>query len=77
MRRSGLGKKQGWVFIKTGMRSPAIRSRNMAVRPLASWPRSEWPEEASAYVRECAANEPDEKLKTWFEALLAGEPLEP
>lgn len=68
--------RQGWPFIKAGMKSPVIRNRNMAIRALGAWPRAEWPTEAEGYARGCAANEPDEKVRAWFEKLIAGQPLE-
>lgn len=67
--------RQGWPFIKAGMKSPVIRNRNMAIRALAAWPREDWPTEADGYVRGCASNEPDENVREWFEKLISGKPL--
>ncbi|MCC6333981.1 MAG: hypothetical protein IT380_08335 [Myxococcales bacterium] len=69
--------RQGWPFLRAGMKSPVTRNRNLAIRALGAWPRADWPEEAEAYVRGCAAAEPDEKVRAWFERLLAGQPLNP
>jgi hypothetical protein len=62
---------RGWRLIRVGMRSPVIRNRHMAIRALGAWRRSEWPPEAEPYVRKCASEEPDEKVRSSFEKLLA------
>ena len=66
----------GWPLIEAGMRSPVTRNRFMAIRALAAWPRTDWPDGAEAYVRACRDDEPDEDAQATFSKLLAGEPLD-
>jgi hypothetical protein len=33
---------RGATLIETGLKSPVVRNRNMAVAALAVWPRGEW-----------------------------------
>ncbi len=66
----------GWALIKTGLRSPVVRNRNMAIRALAGWDRGQWPEGAAELVENCRAEEPEEDVKESFAKLLAGEPLD-
>jgi hypothetical protein len=63
----------GWKLVKTGLRSPVVRNRNMAIRALAGWETEQWPPDAREYIERCHKDEPDEDVKTKFTKLLAGE----
>jgi hypothetical protein len=65
---------RGWALIRTGLRSPVVRNRHMAVRALAAWQRSEWPGEADLLLRQSAKAEPDGELRGAMENLIAGRP---
>jgi hypothetical protein len=59
----------GWREIKAGLASRFFRSRNIALRAFAKWPRDGWPADAQAALLECAEVEPDAKLKATLIAL--------
>lgn len=65
----------GWDLVKTGLRSPVVRNRNMAMRALAGWGAKNWPADAGTLLEQCHKDEPDDKVKETFAKLLAGEPL--
>jgi hypothetical protein len=63
---------RGWRFIKAGLSSPVVRNRNMAIRALASWPRTSWADEMQTLVQRAWDAEPNKDVKQRFESLLAG-----
>jgi hypothetical protein len=65
----------GWKLIKTGMKSPVIRNRHMAIRALAAQKLAEWPEGAKAYVESCLEAEPNDDVRKAFKALLEEKPI--
>jgi hypothetical protein len=64
---------RGWPFIRSGLRSPVIRNRNLAVAALATWNRDAWPEDALPLLQKALAEEPDESVRGRMHALLKGE----
>jgi hypothetical protein len=63
---------RGWRLIKAGLRSPAVRNRNMAINALAVWPRELWPVEATALVLKAHELEPNDNVKRRLHNLLEG-----
>lgn len=49
---------KGWRLIATGLRSPVVWNRNMALRALAAWDRRDWPAEVGRLLRAAGKNEP-------------------
>ncbi len=66
----------GWNLISVGLKSPVVRNRNMAIRALLGWGAENWPTDAREFIERCQRIEPDERLRTTFAKLLAGEPIE-
>ena len=75
----GLGRfpGKGWTLIETGLRSPVVRNRNMALHALAAWPRESWPTGAESVMRRVVTEEPNEKTAELARRVLAGEPVTP
>jgi hypothetical protein len=67
---------KGWDLIRTGLRSPVVRNRNMALRALSACPRDQWEPEAEMALRRALREEPDEDVRIRIQRVLAGEPLE-
>lgn len=61
---------RGWILIRTALRNPVIRCRNMAIRTLARWPVHAVPAGAAA-VRDALQAEPEPKTRDAMEHLLA------
>ena len=66
---------KGWRLIKTGLQSPVVRNRNMAVRALAAWDRAALPMEAEAILTQAIADEPDDVIRETMSKILAGEEI--
>jgi hypothetical protein len=64
---------RGWPLIRAGLASPVTRNRNMAVRALGAWTRSEWPAEAHALLARALEHEPNEDTRKAMQELLVGE----
>jgi hypothetical protein len=54
---------RGWELIKTGLRSPVVRNRNMALQAFLAWSRDQWPAEALGLLQQAARTEPNEDLR--------------
>jgi hypothetical protein len=67
---------KGWVFVRSALRSPVIRNRNMAIQALAKWGIPRWPDEAHSYIADALKSEPDEKVRARLERLVKGEPID-
>lgn len=61
---------QGWTLIRTGLKSPVMRNRHMALNALEIWPQALLPADAVASVADAADREPDEALKERLATLL-------
>ena len=62
---------RGWILIRTALRNPVIRCRNMAIRTLARWPVHAVPAGAAAAVRDALQAEPEPRTRDAMEHLLA------
>lgn len=67
----------GVSLIETGLKSPVVRNRNMAVIALAGWSREEWPGGLARSLEQAAGCEPNEGLRELMVKVLKGEPLSP
>lgn len=67
---------KGWDLIRTGLRSPVVRNRNMALRALGACPKDQWAPEAEMALRRALREEPEEDVRELIQQVLAGEPLE-
>src|SRR5258708_7972517 len=61
---------RGWPLIRTGLQSPVVRNRNMAVRAFEAWERDTWPAEAQSVLATACEKEPDSKLRGNLRKLL-------
>lgn len=66
----------GWPLIRTALRSPTVRNRNLALRALAAWPRDTWPPDARDGLERARADEPCDDVRDRIAAVLAGVPLD-
>lgn len=67
---------RGWVFIRSGVRSPVVANRHMALEALSTWGMARWPDGAAALLEATLADEPRDDLRTSISRLLAGEALD-
>ncbi len=67
---------KGWELIRTGVSSPVIRNRHMALRALSPWGRTNWPDGAERLLRDALPEEPDGDVRAEIETLLAGREIE-
>ncbi len=67
---------QGWRLVDAALRSPVTRNRNMAIRALAAWPRTDWPAAAEAALEAARDAEPSADVRARIEATLEGRPLD-
>jgi len=66
---------KGWRLLKAGLRSPAVRNRNMAINALAVWPRERWSPDITTFLLNAHEAEPCEDVKRRLSMLLEGRPL--
>lgn len=62
----------GWGLIQTGLQSPVIRNRNLALKALSAWPRSSWPDDAKSFLKNIEKIEPKDDVRKRIGDLLAG-----
>jgi hypothetical protein len=67
---------KGWSLIRSGLQSPTVRNRNMAVQALAAWDRTVWPVEAEGLLNRAIEAEPKDETRAIMEKALAGKSLE-
>jgi hypothetical protein len=67
---------RGWPLVRTGLRSPVVRNRNLALRTLAAWPGDAWPDEARPVLEEARDAEPSDDVRERFAAVLEGRALD-
>ncbi len=53
---------KGWRLIRSGLQSPTVRNRNMAIQALAKWDRTLWPVETEALLRRAIEAEPKDHV---------------
>lgn len=61
---------QGWTLIYTGLRSPVIRNRVMAIKALQSWDSNKWSKKMRDSLLEVYENEPEQEVKQSLMVLL-------
>lgn len=66
---------KGAILIETGLKSPVVRNRNMAVNALAAWSREKRPSKLKAALERAIRCEPKEDVKERMQKVLRGEPL--
>jgi hypothetical protein len=54
----------GAGLLLTGLRSPVMRNRTMALAALDAWPRAQWPDGAADQLARLAAEDPDDRTRT-------------
>ena len=59
----------GWKILNVALRSPVVRTRNMAISALNKWPRADWPEKLETTLQQAINEEPNPEVKTRLEAL--------
>jgi hypothetical protein len=62
----------GWSFVAAGLRSPVVRTRNMALRVLGTWPRNVWPPDAQPLLNRALAEEPDARVDQHIRDVIDG-----
>lgn len=62
----------GGDLLLAGLRSPAVRNRNMALQALNQWPRTTWPAGALDVVTELARTDPNDHARLYAADLAAG-----
>ncbi|MFS2059020.1 hypothetical protein [Kosakonia cowanii] len=63
----------GWSLIKTGLRSPVVRNRLMALNALEGWPEEQLPAELHGMLETAFHAEPDDNVRARLEKMLAEE----
>ena len=73
-----LGKypNKGYELIKTGLRSPVTRNRNMAIKALSAWGIKNWPEGTRELLELAEKEEPNADTKKEIASLLEGQNIE-
>jgi len=61
---------KGWKLVASGLQSPVIRNRNMALNALSGWEKGEWPTAAGSALEHALASEPDQDIKQRIRELL-------
>lgn len=67
----------GWKIIKTSLKSPSIRGRNMAIQALQNWGKGNWPEDAIPALKEAYEKETQTDVAETIEKLLSSSDAEP
>lgn len=62
----------GWPAVSIGLNARVTRTRNMALRVLAAWPRETWPEGTAETIQAMAWRDPDNGVKKRARAILEG-----
>ena len=63
---------EGWDAIQLGLTCRVTRTRNLAIRALAGWPRDSWPDGAEDALRRLLFQEPDDGVRQRVKDLLDG-----
>lgn len=62
----------GWPLVETGLRSPVVRNRNMAVKTVKAWGRARWHEGVIDALARAQRDECNEGVRQRLAELLAG-----
>jgi hypothetical protein len=66
----------GWSAVALGLDARITRTRHMALRVLADWPRDTWPEGTVETIQAIAWRDPDNGVKKRARAILDGKTLD-
>ncbi|WP_337058510.1 hypothetical protein [Pseudomonas sp. USHLN015] len=61
---------QGWDLVATGLASPVVRNRHMALKTLAAWGRNQWPADTLQLLRRTLDREPEQSVRERIAELL-------
>lgn len=67
---------KGKALVLSGLRSPVVRNRNMAIHALGAWRAADRDEQINLALQRAAAEEPVREVKERIERLLAGKSLD-
>jgi hypothetical protein len=62
----------GVTLLEAGLRSPVIRNRNLALRALDEWGKTQWPRGIESALKEALAKEPEQQVEQNIENVRAG-----
>jgi hypothetical protein len=62
----------GWDLVRSGLRSPVTRNRNMALRALSGWGPQRWPADARPLLVAARAKEPEADVRKRIDSVLNG-----
>lgn len=68
--------KKGFKLIKTGLRSPVTRNRNMAIKALSPWGKDNWPNGTRELLKQAEKDEPNKDTKASIRKLLDGQKID-
>lgn len=68
--------RHGERLIEVGLKSPVVSNRHMALRALAAWGKSNWPQGMEATLMEAVEHDPDEKVCEAAQKVIDGESLD-
>jgi hypothetical protein len=63
---------KGIPLIEAGLKSPAIRNRNMALNALESWGKANWSPGIDKILSDAYNKEPDEDVKKYIKNVIEG-----
>jgi hypothetical protein len=63
---------KGFPLISTGLKSPVIRNRNMALKALEEWGNVNWPANAGEILSNAYANEPEADVRKFIKDVMEG-----
>jgi hypothetical protein len=63
----------GFELIKTGLRSPVIRNRHMALKALSAWETENWPKGTRVLLEQALQVETEDDIKESIQKILVGE----
>jgi hypothetical protein len=66
----------GERLIETGLQSPVIRNRNLALKGLSAWGKDNWPANMMSLLNKAHEREPDEVVSQRIENVIEGKPLD-
>jgi hypothetical protein len=66
----------GVQLIEAGLNSPVVSNRNGAVRVLATWGKSNWPQGIESMLAVAMVQEPDEKVRESIQKVIDGKKLD-
>ncbi len=66
----------GNALVAAGLRSPVIRNRNMALKVLSQWGKSNWPKGMAEVLEMLLSKEPDNGVRESMQKVIEGKPLD-